>query len=110
MILETFLHGNHAHVNSDKPDLYNEWRSRPASLMFESVFEGIVADVTKSIYWLAKMNETAILALEKQVSSPDLISRRERFMPPTCHSLQIQRSECVPACTAPAVSLASSLD
>lgn len=64
IILETFLYGDLAHVNSDKRSIYEKWRAGPMNLLLESRFEQIVGEVMRFVFWLARMNDESIRGLE----------------------------------------------
>jgi hypothetical protein len=64
MVLETFVYGDHAHANDDKRVEYQKWRSGPFNLILESHFEFVLGHVLRFIFWLERINKTAISNLE----------------------------------------------
>ena len=66
MLLETFIYGHFAHANADKRTEYEIWKSGPFGLILEGLFEYVVAEVMRYIFWLQAMNAETIKILEAQ--------------------------------------------
>ena len=67
MLLDTFVYGNHAHANDEKRTMYEQWRSGPLNLVLESYFEWVAGEVLRFVFWLERVNEKAIQALDNKV-------------------------------------------
>lgn len=72
VLLKTFVYGGFAHANDDKRKLYEQLISPPMKAFMEGMFEAAMCDFLRFVFWLAKMNEHSIPALEKIVAGdPD---------------------------------------
>jgi hypothetical protein len=65
-VLEIFLYGDVAHLNAEKRIVFETWKEvEVIHIYLENLFEYVVGNVIRYIFWLAAMNIEAIGALEQ---------------------------------------------
>ena len=66
-IMDVFIYGALAHANPQKYRLYNEWMSfPPAAVLFQNCFNLILGHTLEAIVFVSRLNEKAIVQLERQ--------------------------------------------
>jgi hypothetical protein len=64
-LFDIFMYGGHAHANEAKRPQYERWvKDSPFRPMMETIFEEIIANLLKVIFWFPPTNERAIQRLE----------------------------------------------
>lgn len=63
-IMEVFVYGNLAHVNSTKKKIYDEWSKEPITFSFiEFEFSDILVTILRAIQYAKELNKKAIKEL-----------------------------------------------
>lgn len=68
LVFVHFVYGSLAYANEDKNKLHEEFSSPGVNAFMEGLFELAACDFLSFVFWLARMNEHTIPALEELVA------------------------------------------